>query len=76
MFEAYFAESNIKLRAEKLILDFLEQYVQENFGSSNIKEMHTDILATVRVLNLINQDIKNTAKEYYQKLVEEKYKNY
>lgn len=77
MIEDFISELERPCRAFKLLLIFLEDYINDDIVSFIEETQKTDklenTLAIIHALHLVCNDIKELKKEYYDKMVEDKY---
>ncbi|MBO6273212.1 hypothetical protein J6O48_10610 [bacterium] len=77
MIEDFISELEKPCRAIELLLIFLHDYINDDIVSYIEETQKTDklenTLAIVYALHLVNTDIERLKKEYYNKMVLEKY---
>lgn len=78
MLEDFITELDKPIRTCKLLIAFLEEYIEDNLCidlHSNERERKSNILAILHGINLAQKDISKTREKYYQNLLKELYKS-
>jgi len=76
MIEDFITELDKPIRTSKLLIAFLEEYIEDNLCinlHSNERERKSNILAIVHGINLAEKDISKIRKKYYNKMLKELY---
>lgn len=75
MIEYFIAELDKPINAFKMILNFLNNYLEEEASENNFRQNQRNVLALIYAIQLIGEDVLKIRKNYYKQMVEEKYPN-